>query len=80
MFDRSDEFSTQSTLLMSDRTPNPSIPYSRIWTAGEPENDARTERFAQGGMMVPVPLQKNMMALRDARPGLKEKYDKFPFE
>jgi hypothetical protein len=36
--------------------------------------------MAQGGMKVPVSLQKNMIALRDARPGLKEKYAKFPFE
>eukprot|EP00579_Thalassiosira_antarctica_P002341 CAMPEP_0201872748 /NCGR_PEP_ID=MMETSP0902-20130614/5393_1 /ASSEMBLY_ACC=CAM_ASM_000551 /TAXON_ID=420261 /ORGANISM="Thalassiosira antarctica, Strain CCMP982" /LENGTH=454 /DNA_ID=CAMNT_0048399125 /DNA_START=111 /DNA_END=1475 /DNA_ORIENTATION=- len=52
----------------------------RIWTAGEPENDARTERFGQGGMKVNVPLQKNMQTLRDNRPGLKEKYEKLPFE
>lgn len=52
----------------------------RIWTAGEPEHDARTERVGQGGMTVPPALQKNMIALRDARPGLKEKYGKFPFE
>ncbi|KAL7445010.1 hypothetical protein ACHAXH_009772 [Discostella pseudostelligera] len=52
----------------------------RIWTAGEPEDDARKERFAQGGMRVTVPLQTNMIALRDVRPGLKEKYVKLPFE
>ncbi|KAL3803661.1 hypothetical protein HJC23_003715 [Cyclotella cryptica] len=52
----------------------------RIWTAGEPENDARVQRMAQGGMKVPVSLQKNMVALRENRPGLKEKYAKFPFE
>lgn len=52
----------------------------RIWTAGEPENDARVERTGQGGMKVPVPLQKNMVVLRDTRPGLKEKYEKLPFE
>jgi len=52
----------------------------RIWTAGEPENDARTERTGQGGMKVVVPLQKNMIALRDSRPGLKDKYPKLPFE
>jgi hypothetical protein len=52
----------------------------RIWTAGEPENDARTERTRQGGMVVPIALQKNMIALRDSRPGLKEKYNKLPFE
>mmetsp|Transcript_29718 Transcript_29718/g.88198 ORF Transcript_29718/g.88198 Transcript_29718/m.88198 type:complete len:83 (+) Transcript_29718:2005-2253(+) len=52
----------------------------RIWTAGEPENDARVERTAQGGMKVPVSLQKNMVLLRDNRPGLKEKYGKLPFE
>ncbi|EJK50240.1 hypothetical protein THAOC_30817 [Thalassiosira oceanica] len=52
----------------------------RIWTAGEPENDARVQRTEQGGMKVNVPLQKNMAALRESRPGLKEKYAKFPFE
>lgn len=52
----------------------------RIWTAGEPENDARIERTGQGGMKVVLPLQKNMVALRDTRPGLKEKYPKLPFE
>jgi len=52
----------------------------RIWTAGEPENDARVERTGQGGMKVPVSLQKNMIELRDTRPGMKEKYPKLPFE
>ncbi len=52
----------------------------RIWTAGEPENDARLARTAQGGMKVVVPLQKNMIDLRNNRPGLKEKYPKLPFE
>jgi LDH2 family malate/lactate/ureidoglycolate dehydrogenase len=52
----------------------------RIWTAGEPENDARVARTAQGGMKVVVPLQKNMIDLRNNRPGLKEKYPKLPFE
>mmetsp|Transcript_16768 Transcript_16768/g.31773 ORF Transcript_16768/g.31773 Transcript_16768/m.31773 type:complete len:457 (+) Transcript_16768:119-1489(+) len=52
----------------------------RIWTAGEPENDARVARFAQGGMEVPKVLQKNMVELRNKRPGLKEKYAKLPFE
>lgn len=52
----------------------------RIWTAGEKENDARVERMGQGGMKVPISLQKNMKDLRDKRPGLKEKYSKLPFE
>lgn len=52
----------------------------RIWTAGEPENDARIARFAQGGMKVPPVLQKDMMALRDKDPILKDKYAKLPFE
>jgi len=52
----------------------------RIWTAGEKENDCRVARTAQGGMKVPVSLQNNMKALRDNRPGLKEKYSKLPFE
>jgi len=53
----------------------------RIWTAGEQEWDARCSRNAKGGMPVPLPLQKNMIALRDKMPsGLKEKYEKLPFE
>lgn len=52
----------------------------RIWTAGEKEHDCRTERFGQGGMKVVKSLQKNMLDLRENRPGLKEKYPKFPFE
>jgi len=52
----------------------------RIWTAGEPENDARISRTSQGGMKVVAPLQKNMIDLRNSRPGLKEKYPKLPFE
>jgi len=31
-------------------------------------------------MPVPEALQKNMIALRENRPGLKDKYPKFPFE
>jgi hypothetical protein len=31
-------------------------------------------------MVVPESLQENMIRLRDTRPGLKEKYSKFPFE
>mmetsp|Transcript_11838 Transcript_11838/g.15775 ORF Transcript_11838/g.15775 Transcript_11838/m.15775 type:complete len:160 (+) Transcript_11838:1218-1697(+) len=52
----------------------------RIWTAGEPENDERLKRFAQGGMTVPPSLQADMVALRDNRPGLKDRYSKLPFE
>lgn len=52
----------------------------RIWTAGEMENDARIERTAQGGLSVPYALQKDMLALRNKLPSLKEKYAKFPFE
>lgn len=52
----------------------------RIWTAGEPEHDARVERTAQGGMTVVPALQTSMKDLRDARPGLKEKYPTLPFE
>jgi L-2-hydroxycarboxylate dehydrogenase (NAD+) len=52
----------------------------RIWTAGEPEHDARLEREAQGGMVVAHVLQQNMMNLREKRPGLQEKYPKFPWE
>ncbi len=43
-------------------------------------DDARIEREGQGGMVVPESLQENMIHLRDTRPGLKEKYARFPFE
>jgi len=52
----------------------------RIWTAGEMENDSRLERTAQGGVSVPHALQKDMVALRNKLPTLKEKYAKLPFE
>jgi L-2-hydroxycarboxylate dehydrogenase (NAD+) len=52
----------------------------RIWTAGEPEHDARVAREAQGGMVVAEVLQQNMLDLRESRPGLKEKYPTFPWE
>jgi len=52
----------------------------RIWTAGEPENDQRVKRYAQGGMNVPESLQENMKDLRDKIPALKEKYPTLPFE
>ena len=52
----------------------------RIWTAGEPENDARSARAAQGGLSVPFALQKDMVALRDKLPDLQAKYAKLPFE
>jgi len=52
----------------------------RIWTAGEKENDERISRHGQGGMKIPVSLQANMKALRDSRPGMKEKYATLPFE
>ena len=64
---------------LRDSKKSPTGP-GRIWTAGEPEYDARIQRLGQGGMVVPESLQKNMLALRDARPGLKDKYPKFPFE
>eukprot|EP00629_Pelagomonadales_sp_RCC1024_P008671 CAMPEP_0119271372 /NCGR_PEP_ID=MMETSP1329-20130426/7989_1 /TAXON_ID=114041 /ORGANISM="Genus nov. species nov., Strain RCC1024" /LENGTH=407 /DNA_ID=CAMNT_0007271419 /DNA_START=207 /DNA_END=1427 /DNA_ORIENTATION=- len=34
----------------------------RIWTAGEPEHDARTQRTAGGGVPVPPALQAHMLA------------------
>jgi L-2-hydroxycarboxylate dehydrogenase (NAD+) len=52
----------------------------RIWTAGEPEHDARVHRYGQGGMVVPPSLQSNMKLIRDSREDLQEKYSKFPFE
>jgi L-2-hydroxycarboxylate dehydrogenase (NAD+) len=52
----------------------------RIWTAGEKEYEARVEQMAQGGMEVPPPLQQVMRDLRQARPGLRDKYPRFPFE
>ena len=52
----------------------------RIWTAGEPEYEARLKREAQGGMYVQKVLQKQMEELRDNRPGLKAKYPRFLWE
>jgi len=52
----------------------------RIWTAGEPEHDARVQRMKNGGMKVPPALQNDMIQLRNTRPGLKDKYPTFPFE
>lgn len=52
----------------------------RIWTAGEPENDARVNRTALGGVVVPPALLKDMKELRDKLPGMKEKYEKLIFE
>lgn len=71
-----------STLLNALRASKKSpLGPGRIWTAGEPENDARKFRVGeQGGMKVSLALQKNMIDLREAHPNLKEKYGKFPFE
>eukprot|EP00604_Paraphysomonas_vestita_P001081 CAMPEP_0174818282 /NCGR_PEP_ID=MMETSP1107-20130205/942_1 /TAXON_ID=36770 /ORGANISM="Paraphysomonas vestita, Strain GFlagA" /LENGTH=249 /DNA_ID=CAMNT_0016029929 /DNA_START=624 /DNA_END=1373 /DNA_ORIENTATION=+ len=52
----------------------------RIWTAGEPEWDARVHRTAAGGVMVPPALLKDMKDLREYLPGIKDKYPQFPFE
>lgn len=52
----------------------------RIWTAGEKENDCRVERHAQGGMVVPPSLQKNMKLLRDDHEVLAKKYPLLPWE
>ncbi|CAJ1438836.1 unnamed protein product [Effrenium voratum] len=52
----------------------------RIWTAGEPEHDFRKQRAAEGGVMVPPALLKDMQNLREGLPGLRDKYLKFCFE
>lgn len=52
----------------------------RIWTAGEPEWDARQRRTAAGGVMVPPVLLDDMRALRNDLPGMAEKYGKLIFE
>lgn len=52
----------------------------RIWTAGEPEFDARNDRTAKGGVVVPPILLKDMKDLRDSLPGMNEKYPSFVFE
>jgi L-2-hydroxycarboxylate dehydrogenase (NAD+) len=77
-----DEFTKNASSLLKLIRESKKSPLGpgRIWTAGEPENDARVERTAQGGMKVVKPLQENMKDLRDTRPGLKEKYGKLPFE
>jgi hypothetical protein len=43
-------------------------------------DDARLQREAQGGMVVPPSLQRDMRTLLENRPGLKEKYGKLPFD
>ncbi|KAJ1440220.1 hypothetical protein B484DRAFT_391413, partial [Ochromonadaceae sp. CCMP2298] len=52
----------------------------RIWTAGEPEFESRTNRTAAGGVMVPPALLSDMEGLRESLPGIKEKYPVFCFE
>ncbi|CAE7567204.1 mdh [Symbiodinium natans] len=52
----------------------------RIWTAGEDQYDYRNQRTANGGVMVPPALLKDMKSLREYLPGLPEKYPKFCFE
>jgi len=52
----------------------------RIWTAGEFEYDCRNARHEQGGVVVPPVLLRDMQALRDTLPGMKEKYEKLSFE
>lgn len=52
----------------------------RIWTAGEFEHDTRKSRHEQGGVVVPPVLLRDMQALRDYLPGMKEKYEKLCFE
>jgi len=52
----------------------------RIWTAGEPENDARLRRTAAGGVVVPPALLKDMRELRNKLPGMSDKYAKLIFE
>lgn len=52
----------------------------RIWTAGEFEYDCRNDRTAKGGVVVPPVLLRDMQALRDTLPGLKEKYATLSFE
>jgi L-2-hydroxycarboxylate dehydrogenase (NAD+) len=69
-----------SSLLAALRASNKAPGQTRIWTAGEPEHDARVERTAQGGVSVPWALQKDMAALRDKLPTIKDKYAKLPFE
>lgn len=52
----------------------------RIWTAGEFEHDTRQKRHSEGGVVVPPVLLRDMQALRDYLPGMKEKYEKLSFE
>ncbi|GMH73344.1 hypothetical protein TrST_g2398 [Triparma strigata] len=66
-----------NALRESKKAPNGG---GRIFTAGEKEHVARGERFGQGGLTVPVSLQKNMADLRDKQESLKTKYAKLPFE
>lgn len=77
-----DTFKTNSGKLLQALRGSKKSPLGpgRIWTAGELEHDARVERMGQGGMKVPKALQKDMLKLRDTRPGLTDKYAKLPFE
>ena len=52
----------------------------RIWTAGEFEHDTRQSRAEAGGVIVPPVLLRDMQALRDYLPGMKEKYGVLCFE
>ncbi len=64
---------------LRNSTKDPTGP-GRIWTAGEPENDARVSRTAQGGVVVPPILLREMKELRDTLPGMNVKYEKLIFE
>ena len=55
----------------------------RIWTAGEPEHDARTHHMARGGAFhIPPALMKDMRNLRDEKfsAEAKERFATFPWE
>lgn len=54
----------------------------KIWTAGEPEKDAKRDRDAMGGFFIPPALQSNMTDLRANKfqDADKAKFTPFPFE
>jgi hypothetical protein len=49
-------------------------------TSGEGSHERRNARTANGGVLIPPALVKDMKDLRDYLPGLKEKYGKLIFE
>lgn len=52
----------------------------RVYTAGELEHEGVIACKKNGGTVVPEPLMKHMIAIREQYPTIAEKYPKFSFE